>query len=173
MKHILLGAAAAVIGTGAAQADTAAMQRCRTIAEAPARLACYDAIALPGLGSRAGWGVPAAGAPAPAAQGVAPGAAPAAATAPAGDPARNFGFEMRAAFTGPDRLDSRVVGKVQDFVTGTRFTLENGQVWQVTEHTIGFYNLDNPRVAITRGMLGSFYMSFEGISATPKVRRIQ
>jgi hypothetical protein len=151
----------------AAQVDTAAVQRCRTIPEAPARLACYDAIALPGLGSRAGWGAPTAAAPAPAA---APGTTAARAST---DPAAAFGFEQKALQASPDRLDSRVVGLVQEFRPGTRLQLENGQVWQVTEPTNGFYNLQDPKVSITRGAMGNFLMSIEGANATPRVRRVQ
>ena len=54
-KTVLCALLAGIAGAAAAQApavvDLAAVQRCRIIAEATARLACYDAIALPGLGS--------------------------------------------------------------------------------------------------------------------------
>ena len=76
MKTSTLLALAALVCTGAVQADPAALQRCRIIPEAAARLACYDAIALPGIGSRAGWGAPTTSAPA------APAAPAALATAP-------------------------------------------------------------------------------------------
>ena len=168
MKTSSLLALAALVCTGAVQADPAALQRCRIIPEAAARLACYDAIALPGLGSRAGWGAPTAAAPAaPAALATAPGAAAAA------DPSSTFGLEARIAAAGPDRMESRVVGKVQDLPAGTRFTLENGQIWQTTEYTGGFYDLTNPKVVISRGALGSFFITFEGANATPRVRRVK
>jgi hypothetical protein len=163
MKTFTLWALAGLALGGAAQADTVALQRCRIIPEASARLACYDAIALPGIGSRAGWGAPTTTAPAPAAT---PSTAPA-------DPAGSFGFENRVAAAGPDRLESRVIGKVQGLDEGTRFRLENGQVWAITERTGGFYNLDNPKVAITRGALGNFFMTIEGANGTPRVRRVQ
>ncbi len=163
----LLALAALAPTMAAAQLDPAAMQRCRIIPEAPARLACYDAIALPGLGSRAGWGAPAPNAPATTTAGAA--AAPRA----SGDPAAGFGFEQKAIQAAPDRLDSRVVGLVQEFKAGTRLQLENGQVWVVTEPTNGFYNLQDPRVSISRGALGNFLMSIEGANATPRVRRVQ
>lgn len=151
----------------AAQVDTAAVQRCRAIPEAPARLACYDAIALPGLGSRTGWGAPTA---TPAAPAAAPVGTPALAST---DPTAGFGFEQKALQAAPDRLDSRVVGLVQEFRPGTRLELENGQVWQVIELANGFYNLRNPKVSITRGAMGNFLMSIEGANATPRVRRVQ
>lgn len=163
----LLALAALAPTLAAAQLDPAAMQRCRIIPEAPARLACYDAIALPGLGSRAGWGAPVPTAPAAAAPGAV--AAPRA----SGDPAAGFGFEQKALQAAPDRLDSRVVGLVQEFKAGTRLQLENGQVWMVTEPANGFYNLQDPKVSISRGALGNFLMSIEGANATPRVRRVQ
>lgn len=165
MKTSSLLAVAALVCTGAVQADPAALQRCRIIPEAAARLACYDAIALPGLGSRAGWGAPTAAAPA------APAAAPGAAAA--ADPSSTFGLEARIVAAGPDRMESRVVGKVQDLPAGTRFTLENGQIWQTTEYTGGFYDLTNPKVVISRGALGSFFITIEGANATPRVRRVK
>jgi hypothetical protein len=165
MKIHSLWPLAALVCAGAAQADSAALQRCRIIPEAAARLACYDAIALPGIGSRAGWG-----APVPTAPVAGPGARQPAAGA---DPAAGFGFEQRSAQAAADRLESRIVGKVQEFVQGTRLRLENGQVWQVSETAAGFYNLDNPKVAITRGVLGNFLMSIDGVNATPRVRRIE
>ena len=160
----LLALGALAPSGAAAQVDSAALQRCRIIPEAPARLACYDAIALPGLGSRAGWGAPTAPAAVPGT------AAPARA---AGDPAAGFGFEQKALQAAPDRLDSRVVGLVQEFRAGTRLQLENGQVWMVIEPTNGFYNLQDPKVSINRGAMGNFLMSIEGANATPRVRRVQ
>lgn len=165
--HLLpapLALAAALLTALPAQADSAAIQRCRIVAEAAARLACYDAIALPGLGSRAGWGAPVAGeAPAGAA------AAPAAAAAPGG----GFGFENRLPEGAPDSLNSRIVGALNFFENGTRFTLENGQVWQVVDSTRGAYELNSPAVRIERAMLGSFLMTIEGVNQRPRVRRIR
>lgn len=155
----------ATVTTGVAQADTAALQRCRIVAEPAARLACYDAIALPGVGSRAGWGAPVADAPATATT-----SAPAAL---ASTPANRFGLEGRATEPAADQLDSRIVGKVEAFPKGTRYRLENGQVWEITEHALGYYQLDNPKVSITRGVMGSFFMRIDGVAATPRVRRLQ
>lgn len=152
-------------GPARAQLDPAAVQRCRIIPEAAARLACYDAIALPGLGSRAGWGAPVA-TPAPS---PAPGAtAPAGAAAPGGD----FGLS-RSAAGAAERVVSRVVGKVEDFPNGLKLTLENGQVWQLSESATGFYNLQNPQVTITRGLFSGFLMEMEGVNAPLRVRRLR
>jgi hypothetical protein len=161
--QVLWGLLLATAAAGA-QADTTALQRCRIVAEAAARLACYDAIALPGVGSRAGWGAPVAGA--------APATAPAPGTS-ASSPASSFGLPATQAAAEADQLESRIVGLVETFPKGTRYRLENGQVWQITETTMGFYQLSNPKVTISRGLLGNFYLQIEGVAATPKVRRVQ
>ena len=166
-------AAGALAAANSATADTAGIQRCRIIAEAPARLACYDAIALPGLGSRAGWGAPAPGAAPTAAAPAATAGGTASATAAATAAATGFGMERRAAEAAPDRMESRIDGRVDEFNAGTRYRLDNGQVWQITETASGFYSLDNPKVVVTRGALGNFLMSIDGVNVALRVRRIQ
>lgn len=169
---ITLTAAIALPAVAQTQIDSAAVQRCRIIPEAAARLACYDAIALPGIGSRAGWGAPVAGAAA--ASRAAPPATAGNAAAPPPAPTGTFGLEQRIAESAPDRLDSRLAAVIDGWEPNTRFTLENGQVWQVSDGSRAYYgSLDKPKVSITRGMLGSFYMSIEGVAQTPRVRRVQ
>lgn len=165
MKNYAFWGLLAAVVAAPAQADTAAMQRCRIVAEPAARLACYDAIALPGIGSRAGWGAPLPGA------GTAAAAAAAEVAPAASSPASSFGLPEAKADA--DQLESRIVGLVESFPRGTRYRLENGQVWQVTETAMGFYQLQNPKVTITRGLLGNFYMQIEGVASAPKVRRLQ
>jgi len=46
-------------------------------------------------------------------------------------------------------------------------------VWEVLDTKRVSYELDNPTVRIKRGMLGSFFMEIDGVSATPRVRRVQ
>jgi hypothetical protein len=154
---------AAALAQVAAPMDSAPVQRCRTIAEPAARLACYDAIALPGLGSRAGWGAPVGAAP--------PAAAPRSAPAAGAD---SFGMERREATTAPDRLESRLAGAFEGWEPGTRFTLENGQVWQIVDGSRAYYGRQaQPRVVVSRGLLGSFYLQIEGVNQSPRVRRVQ
>lgn len=164
-----------------ARADSAAMQRCRIIAEAAARLACYDAIALPGIGSRTGWGAPVAATSAPgipaatgSATGTATGAAvTSSASADRPGPEQTFGLENRQREGALDVLSSRIAGKVTQFQSGTRFTLDNGQIWQIVDNTSGVYELESPPVRIERALLGSFLMTIEGVNQRPRVRRIR
>lgn len=162
---LLLGAA---LGAAPAFADNAAMLRCRTIAEGPARLACYDAIALPGIGSRAGWGAPVPGA-APAAPGQAT-----AANAPVA-PADAFGLEGRAfAAGGPlDRLETRIVGRFEGWTPKSQFRMANGQVWAIAENSETFYNLVEPKVTLRKGLFDAIYMDVEGVAQSPRVKRVR
>jgi hypothetical protein len=158
----------AALAQAGAPMDSAPVQRCRTIAEAAARLACYDAIALPGLGSRAGWGAPVA--PAPAATGATPPARPAATATPSD----RFGLEQRDNRSAPERLESRIAGSIEGWEPNTRFTLENGQVWQVVDGSRAYYGpMSQPKVVVSRGLLGSFYLQIEGVNQLPRVRRVQ
>lgn len=162
MKHTLTLLLLASLA-GAAAADTPAMLRCRVIAEAPARLACYDAIALPGIGSRAGWGAPLPGAKP---------ATPAGSAAAPATPAEQFGLEANPAGS-IEFIESRLPGKFEGWHPKSRFRLANGQVWAIVDGSTSFYNLTEPQVKIRRGLLGAFYMDVEGVAQSPRVRRVE
>ena len=152
---LCLGAAASAF------ADDAALQRCRALKDSAQRLACYDAIPM---------GVPSAPALAPSQPGA---AAPA--NAPASSPTlmQRFGFEGRAQ---PDELpsvESTIPGLFEGWAPRSSFKLANGQVWQVNEETSRMAYLQSPKVKIVRGAMGSFFMEIEGVSQSPRVRRIQ
>jgi hypothetical protein len=139
---------------GAVAADDAALQRCRDLRDAATRLACYDAIPL-------------TSGPTPS---TAPGAAPAAA------PAAVFGFEARPAPTAPppiEAIESAIDGPFDGWLPRGQLKLANGQVWEVTDGSTTAYNLKNPKVKITRGVSGTFFMAIEGVSQTPRVRRVR
>lgn len=164
-----LGLALAAVATGAAFADPAALQRCRQEPDSLLRLRCYDAIPLPTPNQT---GV----APTSAPQGAgAPAAAPSAAAAaiPAGAAAQ-FGLENRQqAQQVVDSIESYVPGRVDGWVANTRFKLANGQVWEIRDGSTAAYDLRDPKVRIVRGFSGSFFMELEGVSHTPRVRRVE
>lgn len=54
-----------------------------------------------------------------------------------------------------------------------QITLANGQVWRVIDGSRGVYKLNNPKVEIKRGALGSFNLDIEGTFQSPKVRRVR
>ncbi|WP_428309778.1 hypothetical protein [Hydrocarboniphaga sp.] len=158
--------ALALAATSAAQAaSTADLQRCRGIADDGARLACYDAL-LPA----------AAVAPAPPAAAVAP-AAPVAAAAVV-HAADDFGAESVKKSKTADKaedntLHARIVGHIETSKKGTRFKLDNGQVWQDVDDRERLLDVDDAAVTIERNFIGSYFMTLDGDSARIRVRRIQ
>jgi hypothetical protein len=122
-----------------------------------ARLACYDAIPL-----------------APPATGSPP--SPPAAAAPA-TPAATFGLESRAAPVGSPQplpsIDSTIDGPFDGWLPRSQIKLANGQVWEIADGSQAAYDLRSPKVKITRGVSGSFFLAVEGVAQTPRVRRLK
>lgn len=135
---------AAVLLAGSAHADDA-ITKCRTLTEAGARLACYDAI-----------DVKAAAAPAKeAAFGLR--AAP--------KPKRE---------EAPRSVSSTIEGSVDGWRPGAQIRLANGQVWRVIDGgEVVFAPVTNPKATIERGMLGSMYLKVEGSNHSARVSRVQ
>lgn len=136
---------AASVLTGAAQADNAALERCRQETAAAQRLACYDAIP------------------------TRPPAAAAAASVPMATPASRFGLPVPL----PDAVESRITGRFEGWGPKTRFTLANGQVWEVEDGSNATLWLDSPAVRVRRGFAGAYYLVIDGTNRSPRVRRLQ
>jgi len=67
-------------------------------------------------------------------------------------------------------VESRIAGEFRGWEGRTLFTLENGQRWQVSGSESYVSPLrTNPAVKITPGMLGSFWMTVEGVRTRVKV----
>lgn len=133
-------------------------QRCRQVSDAGARLACYDKLA------------DIAAAQPPAAVATTTPAAP----APVKTPTDRFGLEQRATQEGAaDTISSVLPGDFEGWGPKTKFTLANGQVWQVTDGSSVYWPAKSPKVTIRRGILGAFYLSVEGLNSTAKVKRLQ
>lgn len=151
---------------GAMAADDAALLRCRAVAEASARLACYDAI--PARAASAAATAPVA---APAARVAAPAAAPA--------PAMNQAFELQSTVrkqaqeASNTTLASTIVGKFEGWDRGTLIKLSNGQVWRVEDDSSEVVYLDSPKATLRLGALGAVYIEIEGARGAPRVRRVQ
>ena len=156
-----------LLASGSSWSQNAELQRCRTLAEPTQRLACFDA-ALPPIRAN--------GATAPAAP-VAP-VAPAApvATAPAAAlpaaAAAEFGLQPKPEAQAQS-IQSHLPGEFDGWEPRQKFTLANGQVWQLIEDSRGAYRLRNPKVTIRRGAIGSFFMDIDGVAQTLRVRRLQ
>jgi hypothetical protein len=146
MKNFLLFAGAA-LSAGAALADDAAILKCRSLDDTAQRLACYDAIPV----------------------GVKP--------APAVAPERNFGLRpvvKKPKDTEPASIRSSVVGRFEGWAPGTIFTLANGQVWKVTDDTDAVLPImQDPKVEITRGLMGAYFLQVDGHTNSARVARVK
>lgn len=147
----------------------ATLNACKAVPEAAARLACYDAALGRTMASPAPAPVVAPAAAPPAA------AAPAtvAAAAPAPSRSDDFGLNQPRPETVLQQIESRIAGRFEGWAPGTRIELANGQVWEVIDSGRAAYDLASPAVRIKRGMLGSFFLEIDGVSATPRVRRVK
>lgn len=69
-------------------------------------------------------------------------------------------------------LTAHIVGKFTGWSGSTRFTLDNGEVWQqVDDSSLSTGAIMNPKVTISRGLINSFYLSVEGVKDTVLVKR--
>lgn len=134
-----------------ALADDSGLLRCRGLTEATARLACYDALPLPTVAAKA--------------VSLTPSIAP---QTPA-----QFGLESKTYKTELGAIESRIVGRFEGWGAGSRIKLENGQVWQVSDDTSRYLDLNNPKAVVRRGVLGAFYLEIDGTNHSPKVKRVR
>lgn len=147
------------------------LQRCRALSDGAARLACYDALADAAR-------KPAAAVPAPAtplvAAPVAPPTAPAAAAvAPARTGEAAFGLPETKQPGVVDAVNSQVGANFGGWGPNSRIRLANGQVWQVIDGSSVVLPEGPRKVSVKRGALGSFYLDFEGLNTSPRVRRVE
>jgi hypothetical protein len=152
---------AALLLSGGTLADDAGLMRCRAIGDSAARLACYDALARQVEGR---FGQPKTSAPAVVAP-AAPRAAPPQTVA-------NFGMENRQPLE-LQSIQSHIPGRFEGWKANSRIQLANGQVWQVTDGSSVMMWLENPKVEVRRGALGSFFLDIENDKRSPRVKRIQ
>lgn len=156
--------------TTSALADDAGILRCRAIKDSAARLACYDAIAVPSAAPAAAQ--PKAGTPAAAPAAAPRAAAPQAAATPP-TPAQQFGMEAKTPAAQLDAIESTIPGTFVGWGPNTIIPLANGQSWQVSDGSSGTIQIENVKVKIRRAFLGSFVMEFEGSNRVAKVRRVK
>jgi hypothetical protein len=148
MKSVFLALALACSAAVAADAD---LLHCLAITDSPARLACYDALAT--------------------AVRDAP-AQPSAAKTAAAD--QNFGRPPAVVQPLASKvLDSRIAGSIAGWQRDSRIPLINGQVWQIVGDPAAFAPLNSPKVSITPGMFGSYFLEVEGLTFQVRVKRVQ
>ncbi|MDR7048787.1 hypothetical protein J2X54_001235 [Duganella sp. 3397] len=178
-----LSAVFASIATPAMAAD-ADLLRCRALADASAKLACYDAIPV----GAAAAGGPAATAAAvtasAAATGRNPGPEAAMATMPATPPTASATRTQDATFgltasqlrksDQQDGVESTLVGTFSGWSPTTTFRLANGQAWRVVDDSsASLYTRETPKVAIKRNFFGTYFLEVEGVNQAPRVRRLE
>lgn len=142
----------------AAQTDDAALLRCAAQSDATARLGCFDALARQARERQAAGPV-----------------RPVAATAAAAPDAKRtaeFG-KPRIDASEIDVLESRIPGRFSGWGPRQRFTLANGQVWEISDDSSSFGNAQDVAVKIRRGAIGSYFMDVDGVRRSPRVRRVE
>ena len=168
----------------AADVGDTALRRCRGLADAAARLACYDALPLAPVAPAAPAAAatpatpmaaaPTAGGAAPVAAAAAPKAAPVLASmTPAAAPApeANFGLENQRAAV--QAISSSIPGIFEGWDGKSKIRLANGQVWQITDGSTAALYLRDPKVKVERAALGSFRLEIEGTRQAPRVQRVE
>lgn len=68
---------------------------------------------------------------------------------------------------------SPVVGGFDGWVKGTRITLENGQVWEVTDPDRFSARVENAVARVRPGLLGAYFIRIEGYNSETRVRRVR
>ncbi|MFO1330779.1 MAG: hypothetical protein U1F56_25785 [Rubrivivax sp.] len=131
-----------------AQTPDAALLRCAAAADATARLACFDALVAQ---ARTRAAQPSA-------------SAASAAVAAFGRPSPPDEIEL---------IESRIVGRFEGWRAGDRITLANGQVWQVIDDSSAWADLQQPVARVRRAAMGSFRLEVDGVTRSPRVRRVQ
>jgi hypothetical protein len=91
-------------------------------------------------------------------------------------PARVGPAPRRGLLDRGERVVSRLAGDYRgQSGKGTRLTLENGQVWEITDSSARLTNqtLSHPKVIIEPGLIGGWYLRLDGYNARVTVRQIQ
>jgi hypothetical protein len=153
-----------VLAADAVEPASSALGRCRAVAEAALRLACYDALPLPPA-------IPAAPVSAAPPLAAVKAAAPVAAVATVASPEAGFGLEGRRSAV--QDISTTLPGLFEGWERNTRFTLANGQVWQVSDGSSATYYLRNPKVTVRRAAMGTFMLEIEGANQAPRVQRVE
>lgn len=73
----------------------------------------------------------------------------------------------------PEEINSRILGVFNGWSGETTFELQNGQIWKKSGNGFLSANVNNPKINIKKGALGSFTLSVEGFNSSIKVKRIK
>lgn len=84
-----------------------------------------------------------------------------------------FGLENRVVPGTLDAIESTIPGKFDGWEAKSNIKLANGQVWQIADDSSRYASMVDGKVRIRRGALGAFYLEFEKINYSPRVKRVQ
>lgn len=73
----------------------------------------------------------------------------------------------------PDRIEARVIGRVDGPARGQELRLDNGQRWRNIDDRELDYVGDNPQVTLWRNLIGSYWLRFEPRGPQLRVRRVK
>lgn len=156
------------VGEATAQLQAAGLQRCPTIEDPAARLACYDA-AMPPVFPRAHSPVgPNAAATNLGAASTA--VSPAINSKPRGS---TFGLTQKRDAAEIQAIESTTIPGFRQWGPNERIRLENGQVWKVTDGSSGSLREVPAKVTIKKGMFGAYFLVFHESNWSPKVERVE
>ena len=96
---------------------------------------------------------------------------PVAATARVGEAA--FGLPEAKRPDAVDSVTSTVGPTFSGWGPNSRIRLANGQIWQVVDGTSVSLPEGSRKVSVKRGALSSYYLDFEGLNTSPRVRRVE
>lgn len=147
-RPTLLAALAVLTLSAPVHADDAGLLRCAQTADNGARLACFDALVAQARQRQAAGAV---ATPRP----------------------EEFGRAPKLDASEMEVLESRIAGRFEGWRPNQRITLVNGQVWQVIDDSSSFGDAQEPVVRIRRAALGSYRMEVDGVTRSPRVRRVQ
>lgn len=75
-------------------------------------------------------------------------------------------------FGSSEPIEATLAGEFSGFAKGRQYTLDNGQVWEQTDGaSVAGVRKQTPRVKITPGLMGVWYLQIEGLNTRAKVRR--
>jgi len=72
-----------------------------------------------------------------------------------------------------DEISSRAIGTYKMWEKGIPVTLENGQVWEITDHRSTYHKVTNPMITIEKALFGSYLLGVEGLNKRFRVKRVQ
>lgn len=90
------------------------------------------------------------------------------------DPAADDGSPKGPPMDAEGPFETYIVGSFSGWNGSEQFEMGDGSVWEIVGGSV-FHTptMENPKVLIKRGILGSWNMSVEGFNTRAKVRRVR